>query len=215
MKTTKLFAQLAVALGLLAAPSVASAETGAVHAFLRGPLINPASATLRIIPPSGGQVMLHRDGKAARWFVQPGLIQVEPGVTYEITAVRNNTVVFNSGLVARAGMTDVVWNNLSDTPDLTYHAPVVVNPFGMGLVPFNAVSVAALRTPVTSEQFQAMLDDVQAQLNDQLRWMALSRYTQGFLFDDAQIQQVIDSFDTPRYQAATARLLARRRVPTE
>ncbi len=215
MKTFKLLAPLAAVLGLLAAPSVASADTGAVHNFLRGPIINPAAATLRIVPPSGGQVMLHREGKAARWFVQTGLVQVEPGVTYEITAVRNNAVVFNSGIVARPGVTDIVWNNLTDAPDLTYHAPMVVNPFGMGLVPFNAVSVQALRTPVTAEQFSAMLDDVQAQLNDHLRWLALSRYTQGLLFNDEQIQGVVDSFDTPRYPAAVARLLARRHCPTE
>src|SRR5438105_3433289 len=77
MKALKLFAPLAVALGLMAAPSVASAQdAGAVHSFLRGPLINPAAATLHIVPPAGGQVMIHRDGKAARWFVQPGLLTV-------------------------------------------------------------------------------------------------------------------------------------------
>src|SRR2546429_2606357 len=116
MKTLKLAMPFAVALAL-SAPSVASAETGAVHDFLRGPLISPAAATLHIVPPAGGQVMLHRNGKAARWFVQPGFIQVQPGVTYELTGVRNNTVVFNSGLVARPGMMDVVWGGASDAPD--------------------------------------------------------------------------------------------------
>lgn len=211
MNTTKLFSQLAVALGLLTTPSLAVAETGAVHNFLRGPIINPVASTLRIVPPQGGQVMLHRAGKAARWFVQPGLVQVEPGATYELTAVRNNAVVFNSGIVARAGVLDVAWSNDSDTPSVKYHAPAVANPFAIGLVPFNAVPLAALRTPIPADGFGLMLDEVQMQLHDYTRWIALNRYLQQYLFSDAQIAELVASFDSERYQTAAARLLARRR----
>jgi hypothetical protein len=212
MKTTRFCSQLAVALGLLTAPSLASAETGAVHAFLRGPFNHPASSTLHIVPPEGGQVMLHRDGKAARWFVAPGFVEVEPGVPYEVAAVRNNAIVFTSGVVARAGMLELVWTNASDAPNVDYRAPVVANPFAVGLVPIHAVPAAALRTAMTNEAFELMLDDLQLQLNDRRRWLALGRYREGWLFNDEQVHDVIASFNTGRYQAAAARFLARRRV---
>jgi hypothetical protein len=157
--------------------------------------------------------MLQRAGKAARWFVQPGVIQIEPGVTYDISAVRDNTIVFRSGIMAQPGLMDVVWTEASDTPRLQYHAPAVVNPLGMGLVSHAAVPAAALRTAVSADALDAMLDDLQTKHNDFMRWNSLNRYAQRFWFTDAQIDQIVLSFDGPRYQNAAARLLARRRLP--
>jgi hypothetical protein len=205
--------QVLLAALLFAAPSTARAEAGPVQRFLRGPYFPVAASTLRIVPPPGGHVMLHRDGKPVRWFMVPSAISVEPGIPYAVTAVRDDRVVFDSGIVARPGILDLAWSE-ADTPNVAYHSPVVANPFAVGLVPIGAASPAALRLPLGENGVSLMLDDLQLQPNDQARWVAFNRYAQQWLFTDAQIEAVVASFQWPMFRTSAWQLLQRRRSET-
>ncbi|MBM4356677.1 MAG: hypothetical protein FJ096_01060 [Deltaproteobacteria bacterium] len=212
MRTRTILAALALATTTQLGTETASAEPAPVQRFLRGPWFRPSASTLRISPPRGGHVILHRDGKPARWFLQPAAIQVEPGVTYAVTAVRGDEVLFDSGVVARAGILDLVWTDETSTPTVNFHPSAVLNPFAVGLVPIGAVPVQDLRAPISEPGFQLMLDDLQGTFDDGQRWSALQRYTDAWLFTDEQIDGIVRSFAFPMFQRSAALLLERRRV---
>ncbi len=210
MHLSRYLLMISLATGVLV-PAAAGADTGPVQSFLRGPFFPPGDSTLRIVPPRGGHVMLHRSGKPVRWFMTPMALRVEPGVTYAVTAVRDEKVVFDSGVVARAGILDLVWTE-SDSPVVSFHAPVVTNPFAVGLVPIGTVPVQALRAPMSENGASLMLDELQTQMDDQARWLAFTHYTEQWLFTDAQIEVIVASFQWPMFQRAASQLLERRRV---
>lgn len=212
MSLRRRISEFLLAVGILAIPASAVANPGPVQSFLRGPYFQPSAATLRIFPPSGGHVMLHRDGKPVRWFINPSALTVEPGVTYAVTAVRDDKVIFDSGVVARAGILDLSWDQGRDAPSVAFHLPFATNPFNVGLVPIGTVPVQALRTPIGENGCSLMLDDLQTQLNDQARWIAFTRYTQQWLFTDAQIRAIVSSFQWPVFQQSAGQLLERRRI---
>lgn len=202
----------AFALAVLALSNVASAEIGPVQRFLRGPLLPARSSALRIVPPAGGHVLLHREGKPARWFLQPGLVTVEPGVPYAITAVRDGEVLFDSGVVARPGLLSLTWEESATAPRVSFQPPVAWNPLAAGLFPASAVPMQALRSPIGSVGFASLLDELQSQPDEPSRWLRLVRYADGFLFTDEQIRTLVGSFAFPLYRGYASVLLARRRI---
>lgn len=217
----KAFLRKLVALGVAVcalstvSPAGAEGPVSPLQRLLRGPWFPAASSLLRVTPPRGGHVMLHREGKVSRWFLQPAIIRVEPGVTYGVTAIRDGSVLSDSGLVARPGMLDVNWASLDGAPIVAFHPPAAANPFAVGLVPVGAAPVAALRTPISDGGFQLMLDDIQRQPDDANRWAAMQRYTDTWLFSDSQVHHVVASFVFPMYRYSARQLLDRRRVTTE
>jgi hypothetical protein len=144
--------------------------------------------------------------------LQAAAVQVEPGVTYAVTAVRDDQVLFDSGVVARAGILDLVWAGDEAEPRVNFHPPAAANPFAIGLVPIGAVPVQELRAPMNDYGFQLMLDDIQRNLDDGARWVALQRYTDAWVFTDAQIESVVRSFTFPMFQRSAWQLLDRRRA---
>lgn len=213
MNLRKHLGPIALALGILSTSASASADdVGLVQRYLRGPFFQPSAATLRIQPPPGGHAILHRNGKPVRWFMIPAAVQVEPGATYALTAVRGDQVIFDTGIMARPGVLDVVWGAASDAPQVAFQPPAVLNPFGVGLVPIGAAPVQSLRSPIGDNGFALMLDDLQTQLDDASRWMAFTRYTQQWLFTEDQIRAVVDSFRWPYFREQAHQILQRRRV---
>jgi hypothetical protein len=156
---------------------------------------------------------LHREGKTARWFLQPGIVAVKPGVNYAVTAVRDGEVLFDSGVVAQPGVLDLVWGDADPAPSVSFHPAVALDPFGVGLVPAGALPAQSLRYPVSDAAFARLLDELQARPDEPSRWFTLVRYADGLWFDDAQIETLIGSFAFPLYRSYAATLLERRRRP--
>jgi hypothetical protein len=82
-------------------PASVNADPGSVQLFLQQQYAQPIDSIIRITPPNGGYVMLHREGKPVRWIAIPTAIRVESWITYTLTAVINGNIIFNSGVVAR------------------------------------------------------------------------------------------------------------------
>ncbi|HZO13425.1 MAG TPA: hypothetical protein VFB62_09195 [Polyangiaceae bacterium] len=115
MNTRRLLG-IALALCTLAIP--AAAQAGPVHDALRADrLPPPGQATVRIVPPRGGTVMLYRGGQVVGWFMRPGFAQVDARVPYGIMATRGTAVLFHAGITMNPGLTELVWGE-GNTPSI-------------------------------------------------------------------------------------------------
>lgn len=132
---TKLLASLLVAATVVAIPLTASAQVWGppivvsphaaggsplVVGALNGPRLDPMAATARIVPPRGGTVMLYRDGKMKGWFTQASYAKLEPGRVYGVVATRGSSMLFNAGIIARPGLTEVVWEGSNKAPSIAF-----------------------------------------------------------------------------------------------
>jgi pyruvate/2-oxoglutarate dehydrogenase complex dihydrolipoamide acyltransferase (E2) component len=134
MKTTKRLLQLLCAAFILAAPALAQAQAfpfppsygpygpafgpvvtplpGISNLFgdaLENTPLDPYATTVHVRPPTGGTVMLYRGNALRGWWMQPGLVTVQPDVLYSLVATRGTTVLYASGIVFRPGYTAVAW----------------------------------------------------------------------------------------------------------
>jgi hypothetical protein len=126
--TTRRLWQLALTTALALTPMLlaadALAQSGPVNQFLTGGTIDPMATTLKVVPPEGGMVMVHRDGKAVAWLMQAGYVRLKPNREYGIVATRGTSMLFNGGLYARPGLTQFRWTS-SDTPEVSYQPAVI------------------------------------------------------------------------------------------
>lgn len=191
-------------------PASVNADPGSVQLFLQRQYAQPIDSIIRITPPNGGYVMLHREGKPVRWIAIPTAIRVESWITYTLTAVINGNIVFNSGIVARIGILDVYWLE-SNNPIVHFYPPIVTNPFAIGLVPIGSASIQTLRAPIGNNGFLLMLDELQVQMDDRARWVILMYYTKQWLFTIEQANMIISSFQYAVFRRSAAQLLEQRR----
>ncbi len=121
MKSTPTWKLLTIAAAVCAAllSVSATATAGPVNRALTGGILDPYATTLRVVPPRGGMVMVHQNGKAVGWFMQAGIVNVTPNQIYGLTATRGTHVLFNASIVAREGYTQAIWGE-DDAPQLTY-----------------------------------------------------------------------------------------------
>jgi hypothetical protein len=112
---------LTIAAAVLAAvlTTSASASAGPVNRFLTGGLVDPLATTMRIVPPRGGMVMVHDNGKAVAWLTRAGYVNVKPNRVYGITATRGRTLLFSTNMRVRRGYTEMIWGQGSQ-PQLSY-----------------------------------------------------------------------------------------------
>ena len=195
--------------GLFYSASV-NADTDTVQSFLQRKYAQPLDSIIRITPPIGGYAILHREGKPVRWIMIPTAIRVEPWITYTLTAVINENIVFNSGIVARIGTLDICWLE-SNNPIVHFYPPIVTNPFAIGLVPIGSASIQTLRAPIGNNGFLLMLDELQVQMDDRARWIILVNYTKQWLFTIEQANMIISSFQYMVFRRSAAQLLEQRR----
>jgi hypothetical protein len=134
MRTLPRFLVLLITAALLA-PSAAfaahrttptrsgKATTGAVHRALQGPTVDPYGPTLatsfRIQPPKRGLVMVYQNGKLRGMYSQTSWLPAADDGVYGVVAFRGQKVLFNANVVARPGVTELVWGS-ADVPTITY-----------------------------------------------------------------------------------------------
>ncbi|MCA9623189.1 MAG: hypothetical protein KC731_29420, partial [Myxococcales bacterium] len=106
-----------------AAPTTTT-TTGAVHAALQGPTIDPygpvLATSLRIQPPKGALVMVYRDGKPIGMYSQAAFLPAQDDAVYGVVAFRGQTVLFKGNVVARPGVTELLWG-AGRTPTILFH----------------------------------------------------------------------------------------------
>jgi len=209
MKKIKLLLQLLVAMALLAGSAGAFAQTGPVHASLRGTVLDPQATTVRVVPPRGAHVMLYRNGKVVGWWMHTGMANVTPGRTYGIIATRGTRVLFNAGLVARRGLTDIVWKSGSDVPHIAYH-PVRQRPAYVGVSHSphgHHGSSGPVAIAISSVRYRQLVRHMRAKRFDRDRLAVLKRYVRSYKFNTWQARQLVRSFRSSRYKQAAARTL--------
>ncbi len=211
---TKLFWQLAVALAIVTAPTLALAEHGTVGDPLRGQALVSGAPILTISPPRGGYAMLSRDGHLVGWYTQPAVLSLEAGATYTMVAVRGTALVSTLAIVAQPGMTQVGFSDGSDTPTFAYQPPVV---FGAGYEYASYGSSAPHFRPrpaaMADDVFHDLIVEVGLMRTDAGRYRVLRRFARRAWFDAAQAEALVAELSSPSYRRSAARLLARRIVP--
>jgi hypothetical protein len=120
MTKTQRLIQIAVVAAALLLPASAFAS-GPVHDALAGSVLDPMATTLKVVPPRGGAVMVYRNGKLKSWFLQPGLVTVQPGHVYGVMASRGSYMLFNAGIMMRDGFTELSWQDGNNTPAMAYY----------------------------------------------------------------------------------------------
>lgn len=139
MKTVKILLQALVTVAALALPAAASAQafpfptsygpygtmfapfagSGLFGNAFDGTALDPNATTVHVVPPTGGTVMLYRNGDVRGWWLAPGLVSVKPDVLYNIVATRGTQMMFASGIVFRPGYTEIAWQGAT-VPAIAY-----------------------------------------------------------------------------------------------
>ncbi len=112
MKTArirKLFALAALVVATVVMTS-ASAFAAPVNRLLTGGVVDPMATTLKIVPPRGGTVVVHNNGRAVAWFMRAGFVNLKPNHVYSVTATRGQSMLFNRNVMMRRGYTELVWS---------------------------------------------------------------------------------------------------------
>jgi len=206
-KTQLLFAQLAVAMALLIAPATAFAGGGPVYNALRGPVLDPYATTmLQVVPPKGGYVMVHRGGKLVTWFQQAGAMSVVPNQSYNLAAIVGSTMVFNGGIVARPGLTSVVWSGNSATPAISFVPTRRFRPGRVGVdrrrhhTQQRAVPRRISQRHLGTRQYQRLMRNMRATPSEHGRLAVLRRYATKYRFRAWQARQALRVFRSRRYK---------------
>ncbi len=217
MKTQR-FAQLIAALAvsfaaLLTAPEASA--SGPVNQLLTGGLIDPYATTLRVVPPQGGMVVLHRNGAAVAWFMQPGLVNLSPNQIYTLTATRGQTMLFNANLLMRRGYTQAVWGR-SNQPQLSFQPTLAAYPMaGAPRVPASAgvsqpapgAASADGRARLPRHRHSALLAELGALETDQARWRMMKRYDKSYALSAVQKRGIVGTFESASYRRSAQRTL--------
>ena len=202
MNTRRLLG-LALALCTLAIP--AAAQAGPVNDVLRADrLPPPGQATVRIVPPRGGTVMLYRGGKVAGWFMRPGFAQVDARVPYGVMATRGTAVLFHAGISMNPGLTELVWDE-GNTPRIGWlpgpNAPA--HHHGAHAVQAQHRPAAAARPRSTS-----IVQDMSRAPNDARRLAMFKRHlVTRKPFSTKEKTAALRTFRSKNYRTAAARLL--------
>jgi hypothetical protein len=215
----KILWQLAIASALLFAPAVASAQQGGpVNDFLTGGTIDPMATMLKVSPPPGGMVMVHRNGKQVAWMTHSGYVRLKPNREYVVTATRGTSLLYNVRLYARPGLTKLRFGEDGE-PRVSYQAPYVYGappvhahplprtpahraptrhapakraPVTVAPTKHAPVNVApAPRTPASKATFKQIVARIEKLDSDRERLAAMKSYGKRYTFTRLQIARLM------------------------
>jgi hypothetical protein len=201
----RLLSLVVVGLGL-AFPESADAQVPVpLTVPLGSPAFDPSLATVRVTPPSGGAVMLYRNGVAHGWFMKNGLTTVEPGQVYGVLATRGKDVLFHGGVLMRQGITDLAWSTervpaMSFTPS----AYVYTNHYAHGPhfdAPVNAIG---------GSRYRSLIRRMHAAEDERSKLAVLQAYARRYEFSRAQADGAIAEFHSRLYRRRAAQALSGR-----
>jgi len=232
---TRWFLQVVAALVVLATPFAAQAE-GPVHTLLRGHVIDPYAPMLRVVPPHGTTVMVSRNGKAAGWFSQPGVMHVAPNRTYTLTAIKGKYMIFNQSVVARHGTTEVVWSHGNKGPTISFQPTPVYAPvaavvpaypggYGAMIAPASYHHAPSAHVPdtraqgplpapkgksLTARQLDRLADHMARMPTDSIRLSVLRPWMLRSVFTQAQSDALLATFRSDHAHRRAAAMLRSR-----
>lgn len=205
--TTRRVVSLLLALCALAVPTAAYA--GPVNDFLRADRLPPVGqATVRVVPPRGGSVMLYRDGKVAGFFMRPGFANVEAGQPYGVMAMRGTFQVFHAGILVHPGLTELVWEDGANAPTIGYLPPPRIPATRV-----HAVGHSQGRTRGYAHHSSArssspgLVRQLRSQPNDSRRLSALKRHLMRERLSSKDAAAALRTFQSKSYRDAAARMI--------